>query len=86
MGWGEHLLLKCPETLRQTEKNLRSTWPHINEKVAIKKIVTAKNNTQQRNFDLDDWLAVHSNITLVDLQLNANNSYLFTYNTFIKIL
>jgi len=26
------------------------------------------------------------NVTLVDLQLDAQNSYLFTYNTFIKIL
>ena len=25
-------------------------------------------------------------LTLVDLQLDAQNSYLFTYNTFIKIL
>jgi hypothetical protein len=25
-------------------------------------------------------------LTLVDLQLDAKNSYLFTYNTFIKIL
>jgi hypothetical protein len=25
-------------------------------------------------------------VTLVDLQLNAQNSYLFLYNTFIKIL
>jgi hypothetical protein len=25
-------------------------------------------------------------VTLVDLQLDAQNSYLFTYNTFIKIL
>jgi hypothetical protein len=29
---------------------------------------------------------MHSSITLVDLQLDAQNSYLFTYNTFIKIL
>ena len=29
---------------------------------------------------------VHRGITLVDLQLDAQNSYLFTYNTFIKIL
>jgi hypothetical protein len=29
---------------------------------------------------------VHRSITLVDLQLDAQNSYLFTYNTFIKIL
>jgi len=35
---------------------------------------------------LDDWLTVHHNITLVDLQLDAQNSCLFTYNTFIKIL
>jgi hypothetical protein len=35
---------------------------------------------------LDDWLTVHRSITLVDLQLNAQISYLFTYNTFIKII
>jgi hypothetical protein len=35
---------------------------------------------------LDDWLTVHRSITLVDLQLEAQNSYLFTYNTFIKII
>jgi hypothetical protein len=35
---------------------------------------------------LDDWLTVHRSITLVDLQLDAQNSYLFTYNTFIKII
>jgi len=29
---------------------------------------------------------VHRSITLVDLQFEAQNSYLFTYNTFIKIL
>ena len=33
----------------------------------------------------DDWLTVHPSITLVDLQFDAQNSYLFTYNTFIKI-
>ena len=35
---------------------------------------------------LDDWLTVHRSITLVDHQLDEQNSYLFTYNTFIKIL
>jgi len=36
---------------------------------------------------LDDWLNVlHRIITLFDLQLDAQNSYLFTYNTLIKIL
>jgi len=29
---------------------------------------------------------VHHSIALVDFQLDAQNSYLFTYNTFIKIL
>ena len=37
--------------------------------------------------NFDDWLTVlHRSITLADLQLDAQNSYLFTYNTFIKIL
>jgi hypothetical protein len=35
---------------------------------------------------LDDWLTMHRSITLVDLQLDAQNVYLFTYNSFIKIL
>ena len=35
---------------------------------------------------LDDWLTVHRSMTLVDFQLDAHISYLFTYNTFIKIL
>jgi len=35
---------------------------------------------------LDDWLTVHHSITFVDLQLDAQNSYLFIYNTFIKLL
>jgi hypothetical protein len=28
---------------------------------------------------LDGWLTVHRSITLVDLQLDAQNSYLFIY-------
>ena len=35
---------------------------------------------------LGGWLTVHRSITLIDLQLDAQNSYLFIYNTFIKIL
>jgi len=35
---------------------------------------------------LDGWLTVHRSITLVDLQPDAQNSYLFTYNTFIKLI
>jgi hypothetical protein len=45
------------------------------------------NNAQTINNYLDDWLTVlHRSITLVDLQLDAQNSYLFTYNTFTEIL
>ena len=42
---------------------------------------------QNKDFslNLDDWLTVHRSITLVDLQLDAKNSYLFIYNTFIYI-
>ena len=36
--------------------------------------------------NLDNWLTVHRSIALVELQIDAQNSYLFTYNTFIKIL
>jgi hypothetical protein len=44
-------------------------------------------NVHQHRGFLDDWLTVlHRSITLVDPQLDAKNSYLFTYNTFIKIL
>ena len=30
---------------------------------------------------LDDWLTVYRSITLVNFQLDAQNSYLFAYNT-----
>jgi len=43
-------------------------------------------NEQQFNNLYLDWLTVHRSITLVDLQLDAQISCLFTYNTFIKIL
>ena len=35
---------------------------------------------------LDDCLTVYRIITLADFQLDAQNSYLFIYTTFIKIL
>ena len=41
--------------------------------------------TEIDEINLDDWLTMHRSITLVDLQLCAQNSYLFTYNTFIKV-
>jgi hypothetical protein len=36
--------------------------------------------------NLDGWLTVHRSITLIVFQLDAQNSYLFIYNIFIKIL
>jgi len=47
-----------------------------------KQLCENKQNTQLRSC-LDDWLTVHRSITLVDLQLDVQNSYLFTYNTFV---
>jgi hypothetical protein len=41
---------------------------------------------KQNSIILDDWLTVHHSITLVDFQLDAQNSYLFLYNTFIKLI
>ena len=41
---------------------------------------------QTTDTSLDDWLTVHHSITLVNFQLDVQNSYLFIYNTFIKIL
>jgi hypothetical protein len=41
-------------------------------------------NTTYIVMGLDDWLTAHQSITLVDLQIDAQNSCLFTYNTFIK--
>jgi hypothetical protein len=43
-------------------------------------------NWKQNHINLDDWLTVHRSITLANFQLDAQNFYLFTYNTFIKIL
>jgi len=48
-------------------------------------IVTSRRTDWGTN--LDDWLTVlHRSITLVNFQIDAQNSYLFIYNTFIKIL
>ena len=47
---------------------------------------TTSRDTRNNMSSLDDWLTVQRSITLVDLQLNEQNSYLFMYNKFIKIL
>jgi hypothetical protein len=36
--------------------------------------------------NLCDWLTVHRSITLLDLQLDAQNSYLFTYIIICNII
>ena len=41
---------------------------------------------QTFTLDVDDWLTVHRSLTLFDLQLDTQNSYLFTYNKFINPL
>ena len=51
---------------------------------SLRKLVPSSSSDTTEH--IDDWLTVHRSITLVDLQLDAQNSYLFTYNTFIKIL
>jgi len=49
-------------------------------------LVIENNGYTQNHVYLDDWLTVHRSLTLADFQLDAQNSYLFIYNTFIKIL
>ena len=57
--------------------------PQCLDRLAYSLVTTSKTILDH----LDDWLTVHLALcTLVDLQLDAQNSYLFTYNTFIKIL
>jgi len=48
--------------------------------------VVAYSEKKTCSMGIDGWLTVHRSITLIDFQLNAQNSYLFIYNTFIKIL
>jgi len=49
-------------------------------------VTQGKGITNVYSVNLNDWLTMHRSITLVVLQLDAQNSYLFTYNIFIKIL
>jgi len=39
-GRESYLLLKCPGTHRWREELLQSTWPEINEEIAIRKILS----------------------------------------------
>jgi len=52
------------------------------------RFITARLSTVQTTWD---FMPCHCHlkrhqVTLIDLQLDTQNSYLFTYNTFIKIL
>jgi hypothetical protein len=64
----------------------RSTYTDHKTGGFTKEQTSPSESCQQHTPDLDDWLTVHRSITLLDLQLDAQNSYLFTYNAFIKIL
>jgi hypothetical protein len=55
-------------------------------KIDLNLCITTRECMQTLYLYLEDWVTVHRSITLVDLQLDAQNSYLFTYNAFIKIL
>jgi hypothetical protein len=64
---------------------------HMNVKFMWKAFINiiqryVRHNENKRLRDIDYWLTVHRSITLVNFQLDAQNSYLFMYNTFIKIL
>jgi hypothetical protein len=63
---------------------------YVNHLILLSPMKVSLNNVAEKAsrhmLTHDDWLTVHRSITLVDLQLDAQNSYLFTYNTFIKIL
>ena len=43
-------------------------------------------NSDMTSLYANGWLTLHRSKTLVDFQLDAQSSYLFIYNTFIKIL
>jgi len=45
---GNHPLLKCSETKRWRQELLKSKWPHVGEQIALGKILTAKNITEQK--------------------------------------
>ena len=59
---------------------------NVGKETAPAEQVLPKRCKSNLNQNLGDWLTVHRSITLVDIQLDAQNSCLFTYNTFIKIL
>ena len=55
-----------------------------NQMQQLLKFISCHLNTAKHR---DGWLTVqHRSINLIDFQLDPKNSYLFTYNTFIKIL
>ena len=44
-----HQLMKYPETQRWREVLLKTEWPHVYEEIAIRKTLTNKSATKQRN-------------------------------------
>jgi hypothetical protein len=43
------LLLTCPERQRWREEFLKSKWPHINEEIALRKILAGSKANELRN-------------------------------------
>jgi hypothetical protein len=85
---------KQPNNQRYKIIENSSTWSQKIQFISFKN--HTKNNSMQATMivpseqhcfvNRDDGLTVHRSITLANLQLDAQNSYLFTCNRFIKIL
>ena len=78
------LVLRVLNVVRDTcvFENKLFIWVQ-NLEVSICASCVTRTSTFQFHPILDDWLTVHRSITLFDLQLDAQNSYLFIHNTFI---
>ena len=75
------------KTLIDKEGNTTQTNGNVKCSVLLQRQSSAHitaYGSKTRPVHLDDWLTVHRSITLVDLKLDALNSYLFTHNTFIN--
>jgi hypothetical protein len=81
-------LFVCSKSLLFSKIPIYEEYVNGTKYVEWSQLVVRKKKKKEikRRTNLDDWLTVQRSITLIDFQLDAQNSYLFTYNTFIKIL